>query len=290
MGGVSRKRIAFVTAEEWRELYLDDHPAVAALTGRGHVVDAAIWDDPSIDWTAYDAVVLRSCWDYYLKPHAFAAWIDDLDRRSVRLWNPAATLRWNLDKIYLAELAGRGVRITPTIFPDRGASLPEIIRSQGWRDAVIKPRVSAAGYRTIRTSPADATTHQADLDDLLAHGGALVQQFVPQIETGGEWSFIFLGGAFSHAVRKRPAPGEFRIQVQYGGSIEPEDPGASLIGQARQVMEQVDHPWMYARVDGCDVDGRLLLMELELLEPSLYLLQGDGAADRFADAIEASLT
>jgi glutathione synthase/RimK-type ligase-like ATP-grasp enzyme len=282
-------RIAFATSADWRALWKDDIPAVDELARRGHIVDAVVWDDPAIDWTVYDVVILRSTWDYYLKPDAFARWIDDLDARAVAMWNPAATLRWNLDKIYLQELAAAGVPITPTVFPPPGTRLADVARERGWVDLVLKPRVSAAGHRTVRLDAADSDMHQAELDDLIAHGGALVQQYLPVIETDGEWSFIFIDGAYSHAARKRAAAGEFRVQFQYGGTTETGAPSEELVAQARRVVDSVTHPWLYARVDGCVVDGQLLLMELEMLEPSLFLLQDPGSSGRLADGIEARL-
>lgn len=282
-------RIAFVTCEDWRALWKDDHPAVDALTERGHIVDAVVWDDPDVDWTTYDAVILRSSWDYYVKADAFARWIDDLDARGVNMWNPAVTLRWNLDKIYLKQLAEAGVPITPTVFPLHGTRLTDIARENGWSELVLKPRVSAAGHRTVRLRAVDADDHQAELDDLIAHGGALVQQYLPEIQADGEWSFIFLDGQYSHAARKRPAHGEFRVQFQFGGSTEAGDPSDRLIAEARRVLDAVTLPWLYARVDGCEVAGQLLLMELEMLEPSLFLLQDPAAPGRLADGIEDRL-
>jgi glutathione synthase/RimK-type ligase-like ATP-grasp enzyme len=282
-------RIAFVTCEGWRELYEDDKPGVDALNRRGHVVDAVIWDDPSIEWNHYDIVVLRSTWDYYLKHEAFKAWIDLLDAQQVNVWNPAATLRWNLDKIYLHGLAQQGVPTTPTVFAKQGDSLAAIAREREWNEIVIKPRISAAGHRTIRTKASDAAVHQAEMEELIRLGGVLVQQYLPIIETEGEWSFIFLDGAYSHAARKRPASGEFRVQFQFGGITETGKPARDLIDQARRVVEAVPYEWLYARVDGCVVDGTLLLMELEMLEPSLFLLQDPASGDRFADGIERRL-
>ena len=206
----------------------------------------------------------------------------------VPLWNPAPTLRWNLDKIYLRDLEQRGVAITPTAFPADGDRLTDILSTRGWKDVVIKPRISAAGHRTMRlrgTSPDALAAAQTEMDELNAMGGALVQSFLTAIETTGEWSFIFLGGHYSHAVLKRPGAGEFRVQEQYGGTAKGGQPPSGLVDQARLVMAAVDLPWLYARVDGCEVDGRLLLMELELLEPSLFLLDGPGAPQEFARLI-----
>ena len=236
----------------------------------------------------YDVIVLRSPWDYYLKADAFAQWIDDRERDGVPMFNPAETLRWNLDKIYLQDLEADGVPITPTVFAKAGSQLERIIAERRWTDVVMKPRISAAGHRTVRLKAEDAKSHQDELDDLISHGGALIQPYLSVIESDGEWSFIFIGGSYSHTALKRPARGEFRVQFQYGGSSETGAPAADLIKQAERVVKAVHHPWLYARVDGCVVDGKLLLMELEMLEPSLFLLQDDASPGRFADAIEAA--
>jgi hypothetical protein len=116
------RRIAFVTARPWPELQPDDRVAAAALERRGCVVDAAVWNDDAVDWSAFDVVVLRSCWDYHDAPARFRGWLDRLADTRVTLCNPQPTVRWNLDKRYLGELAALGLSITPTAFPDPGAS------------------------------------------------------------------------------------------------------------------------------------------------------------------------
>jgi glutathione synthase/RimK-type ligase-like ATP-grasp enzyme len=122
---------------------------------------------------------------------------------------------------------------------------------------------------------------------MLEQGDALVQAFAPEIERSGEWSFVFFGGAFSHAVLKRPAPGDFRVQTELGGSAVPLDPPPALLDQAATVMGKVQGRWLYARVDGIERDGRLVVLELEMIEPFLFLGQDPQAPARFADAILA---
>jgi hypothetical protein len=281
------KRIAFITHAGLPGLSADDQLAVEELARRGAEVVPAVWDDPGVRWSGFDSVVLRSSWDYHLKLSSFLDWLDRLEREEVPLWNPAAVVRANVDKGYLVDLATAGVPVVPTVRVQKGsaADLAAILEERGWADAVVKPAVSASAFRTWRTSRALAAAEQSTFEELLAVSAALVQPFLPEIQTRGEWSIIFLGGEYSHAVLKRPRTGDFRVQEHLGGSSEPEAPGTGLIAQARAVVERISGPWLYARVDGVETDAGLLLMELELTEPSLFLGTDREAPARFAEAI-----
>ena len=246
--------IALVTWRGLPELAADDRLLQQALVRRGAEARAVIWDDASVDWRSFDAIVVRSTWDYHKRADEFRAWIDRLDR--LPLWNPPAVLRANTHKSYLLELEKRGIPIVPTLFVPRGESY------------IVKPAVSATAFRTER--------HVADVD-------LLVQPFVPEIVSEGELSFVFFGGAFSHAVRKRAAGGEFRVQSDFGGTAERIQPSQTLIEEARTIANTLGEQWLYARVDCVVRDGHLLLMELEATEPSLFL--DEAAAERFADAV-----
>ena len=285
-----RKRIAFVTHAGLPGLAADDQLAVAELARRGAEVEPTVWDDPGVQGSGFDGVVLRSCWDYYLRLSSFLDWLARLEREGVPLWNPAAVVRANVDKGYLGKLAAAGVSVVPTVQVEKGetADLLAILDERGWDEAVVKPAVSASAFRTWRTSRAEAQAQQASFDELLSLSSALIQPFLPEIQTRGEWSFIFLGGELSHAVLKRPQEGDFRVQEHLGGSSRPAVPSRELIGQARAVVEKIPRPWLYARVDGVESGEGFLLMELELTEPSLFLGTDPGAPARFAKAILAS--
>lgn len=280
-----RHEIAFVTATRWPDLSPDDRLAAQALAAHGCHVRPTIWTDPAVRWEAFDLVVLRSCWDYHLDPAGFRRWLAQVERAGARLVNPLPTVRWNLDKVYLQELADRGVPVIPTEMPTAGTSLKDLMDARGWRSVVVKPRVSGAGHRTIRCSRAEAPHCQPALEGLLLGPGALVQPFMEEVTQDGELSFIFVGGQFTHAVRKRAAPGDFRVQSIHGGSVADLSPAAGHIADARAVLEAVPHPWSYARVDGCVVAGRLILMEVELMEPALYFSSSGVATRRFAHEI-----
>jgi hypothetical protein len=278
-------RVALVTCARIPDLTADDRLLAAALGERGAAVSAEIWDADA-DWASFDRVVLRSVWDYHLRADAFGAWLEARSADGTVLLNPAALVRWNMHKRYLDDLAAAGHAVIETVRLARGGSLAAVLDERGWDDAVVKPAVSASAHRTFRVSRAQSASRQADLDAVLGDGEALVQPLAPEILDAGEWSIVFVAGAFSHAVRKRGAAGEFRVQEEYGGHATPGDPGPSVVAQAAAALGAAPGRATYARVDGIVRDGAFVLMELELIEPVLYLELG-GAAGRLADAVLA---
>jgi glutathione synthase/RimK-type ligase-like ATP-grasp enzyme len=279
--------IAFVTYSAAPDLTADDRLAAEELRRRGAEVEAVIWNDPGVLWSRYDRVVIRSCWDYFEHAEEFFAWLDRMEKEGIPLWNPVQLVRGNVDKAYLGEFAAAGLPVIPTAGLERGAAvdLAGLLDERGWTDAVIKPSISGGAFRTRRISRDEAAAVQAELDELLATSGVLIQPFLPEIQTAGEWSLIFLGGEYSHAALKRPRAGDFRVQEHLGGSAEAARPTPALIEQARAVVASISGPWIYARVDGVEIDGAFLLMELELTEPSLFLATDPRAPARFAEAI-----
>ncbi len=284
-------RIAFVTHGGLPGLSADDRLAVAELGRLGAEVEAAVWDDPSVRWASYGRVVIRSCWDYHLRPGAFLDWLGRLERDGVSLWNPAPVVRANVDKGYLVDLAAASVPAVPTVRlePGERVDLAGLLAERSWDEAVVKPSVSASAFRTRRVRREDAAAAQAELEEMLEASGVLVQRFLPEIQTRGEWSFIFLGGEYSHAVLKRPKTGDFRVQEELGGSSVLERPAPALVEQARAVAATIPIPWLYARVDGVETGGVFTLMELELIEPLLFLGWDPQAPARFAEAILESV-
>lgn len=250
------------------------------------MVHPLLWDARGVDGAGFDAVIVRSVWDYHLRPVEFLGWVETLERAGTLLLNSPAVLRWNHHKSYLRDLAARGVATVPTVWLERGAEvdLGGVLADRGWAEAVVKPAISASAHETWVTSPSRVRTDQGRLRGLLLAGDALVQPLVPEVRHKGEWSLIFLGGAFSHAMLKRPRDGDFRVQEELGGSAWPEDAPAAFVEQAGKALAAAPAPCLYARVDGVERDGRLVVMELELIEPVLYLGADPGASDRFAGA------
>jgi glutathione synthase/RimK-type ligase-like ATP-grasp enzyme len=284
----SAARIAFVTYEGLPELNADDRRAAVALDDLGLRTDAVRWDDPRVDWLGYRAVVLRSTWDYHRRIDEFHAWIDRMEATGTRLWNPPRVLRWNADKRYLAGIAHPSLAPPPTAILERGSlvNLPGLLEARGWSEAVLKPAISADGFSTEGTSLDRAASDQAVLDAMLGRGDVVVQRLVPEIRTNGEISMMFFRGVFSHAVSKRPQAGEFRVQERLGGTITRADPPSGLVEHAHALLDVHAQGYLYARVDVVAAAERFVLMEIELLEPSLYLEHHPPAAQAFALAIQ----
>lgn len=285
------EKIAFATYAKLDEIGPDDQLAADALQKLGYMVEAAVWNAPDIDWSAYKAVVIRSCWDYHLHPQQFAEWLKWLSGLGIRVLNPPDVLRWNMDKGYLLDLGDQGIYITPTLRLPKGGKveLAHVLQTKDWKRAVVKPLISASAHQTWVTNGA-SQEDQDKLVDMLAHGPALVQPFIPEIQTTGELSLLFFDKQYSHTVVKRPQDGDFRVQAEFGGSTDIVQPDETIIAQAQQVVDAIEAPLAYTRVDAVEVDGRLILMELELIEPYLFLREDPEAAQRFANAIYKQIT
>src|SRR5882762_2803906 len=278
------KRIALATYAKLPSLNEDDLLLVPALQELGVTAVPAVWDSPDVCWEEFQGVVVRSCWDYHHRLEEFLAW--------VTLWNPPAVLRWNSHKGYLRDLAVRGVPIVPTRWLARGrrVGLAQLLRDERWSDAVVKPAVSASATDTWRTSAATAGADQRRLEQLLRAGDVMVQPFIDEVCDPGEWSIIFFGGRFSHAVRKRPAATDYRVQWEFGCFVMLRPPPPRLVADAEAVMAAVPGNPLYARVDGVERADRLMLMELELIEPHLFLGWDADATGRLAVALGALVT
>ena len=269
-GSARPRTVAFVTWSGEPGLSADDQIAATACRKHGIYVDARPWDVPA-DWSLYDAIVLRTTWNYHLLPAAFASWLDDLERANVRVWNPPGALRWNMDKRYLVDLHRAGVRVPETVIVSRGTrvSLVDILREQSWSSAVIKPTISANAFQTTSVQRETALSAQESFDAATRERDMLVQRLLPEI-SDGEISLMFIGDRFSHAVKKLPVPGEFRVQEIFGGTAVGYNADEAMIETCGRLLAHIPGPTLYARVDGVmTVDG-FALMEIEVIEPSLF--------------------
>jgi glutathione synthase/RimK-type ligase-like ATP-grasp enzyme len=282
-------RIALATAAHLPELSEDDHILYTELLRRGFDAEPVIWDSGA-DWSRYQVVITRSIWDYHRKYDQFLKWLDALDASGACLFNPTPLERWNSDKHYMLDLEARGVRITPTRVIDRGAgrTLASVIEETGWTRIVVKPTVASTGFETWQADTPLTPEHEARFAKQSGEMDVLVQQFVPGIGSG-ERSFVFIGGEFTHCVLKKSAGEDFRVHIEWGGSVERVFPSTAEIDWARSVMQAVDQPWMYGRVDAVKDDtGQFVLMELEMLEPELFFAYNSEATDWFIEQIAIS--
>lgn len=278
-------RLGIVTCDKCPTLIPSEKPLIPLLRPAGIDASPVIWNDPLADWSAYDALLVRSIWDYHLHADDFQAWLSRLDQSGIPVWNPVDVLRWNHHKFYLRELEARGVAIAPSLFFRRGDKYAlDRVLAAGWPEVVIKPAVSASGYRT-HAFPAASAQAKRHVEEAAAHGDFLVQPFLASIRDKGEVSIIFLGGKFFHAVLKRPRAGEFRVQAEHGGHEVPYAPPPEIIRAGETILEKTGKPLLYARVDGLVEGSQFVLMELELIEPDLFLDTAPGSVNRLAEEL-----
>lgn len=283
-------RLGIVTGKHAPELSDGGQRLAAALADHGLEAEPIMWNDPMVDWAAYDAVLVRSCWDYPDDIARFQALLDELDAADVPVANPLEVLRWDLHKRYLLELADAGIEIPPTALLERGAdrSLAAVLRERGWTDAVVKPAIGAMSTNVWRTSREDAARDAARFTDLLADQDVLVQAFVPEIATG-ERSIVCFGGEYSHAWNSLVAEDDITSFEGHDPDYAPRrairEQALRAVATARDqlVLEPEELP--YARVDYVPRDDTLVLMELELIEPYLGFERGPGSVERFAEAL-----
>jgi glutathione synthase/RimK-type ligase-like ATP-grasp enzyme len=284
-------RVALATCAALPQLDVEDAPLVPALRAAGVEGVPLIWNDPSVRWADYDLVVVRTTWDYPNKIGAFLAWIDRVAAVQT-LWNPAPLLRWNTDKEYLGDLAGRGIPIVPTRWFRRGesADLARLLQEEGWNEAVLKPVVSAGARRTRLVGPDSVAEGARFLSEQLSQRAMMVQPYVSEVSSVGELSLLYFNGALSHAVRKIPAAGDFRVQTEHGGRVLSVSPTAAESAAGQRVLDGMGSDTLYARVDLLPrADGQMQLLELEVTEPSMFLTWDAEAPARFAAAIAARL-
>lgn len=258
-------------------------PYLASQNVEAKLVD---WRAPAMDFSQFDLVVLGSCWDYHLRGGEFTEWLRST-AGEVPMLNDPETVLWNLNKVYLREMPAMGIEIAPTVFVNGSGPIAlsawQEIRS--WNKSVVKPVVSASAHKTWLFD-SEALPDENELNKMQGEA-FLIQQFIPEIATQGEISFVYIDGAYSHAVLKRPAAIDFRVQKEHGGSAELFHPSPALLDQANQIAAAVPQvrDSLYCRIDAVARNGRLILMELELIEPELFLGLAEGAAERFARAI-----
>lgn len=296
----SRTRsVGLATAAPAGGLDEDMLPLLAALAARDLVACEVVWDDAAVDWARFDAVVVRSTWDYFARRDEFLAWARQVEA-ATRLFNPLAVLEWNSDKCYLADLDRAGVPIVPTVFlePGDAAALPGI---DGAPDLIVKPAVSAGSNDTARYRPSERGAAEAHLARLLASDRTvMVQPYQAAVDEHGETALVFFDGEFSHAVRKGAIfagdPEGPAGPAMVGGlfareDIAPRQPSAAERRVADATLAAlplpgVRQPLLYARVDLVPLaDGTPAVLELELCEPSVFLDHSLGSAERFAAAI-----
>jgi len=289
-------RVALVTTRTARELDEDLPPLQRAMHAAGLQTEVVDWHDPQVRWDRFDLALLRSTWDYTDRLQQFLVWVEGAAKLTTVL-NPAAVVRWNTDKHYLAELARAGVPVVPSVFvepgADAGQALAAFLGQHQCSEFVVKPSVSAGSRDTERHARAQVARAEAQMRGLLgAQRGVLLQPYQESVDRDGETALMYFAGRFSHAIRKGPllppgSTGSPAVGLFAPEAIIPRLPGSDELHVAGRVLATLPFQTpLYARVDLIrDASGAPVVLELELTEPSLFFAHATGSAERFTSAL-----
>ncbi len=282
------KKCAFLTMHSLDGFVSDDQCVFQPLANLGWKVELVPWRQMDIDWNSFDAVIIRTTWDYQNDPQAFLSVLENINRSTAHLENSLGLVRWNMRKTYLRDLEKRGIGIVPTVW-ESGISSKRIYSLFEELDAdeiIIKPTIGANADDTFRlTRDADDAT-RARIETVFNKRAYMAQPFMRGIIEEGEFSLFFFGGEYSHTILKTPKAQDFRVQEEHGGHIQSVDAKALLLTRAEEAIETIQPAPLYARVDFVRANGDFLVMELELIEPSLYFRMDTKAPERFAQALD----
>lgn len=279
-------KIGLITSLDDPELCSDDRLVLPELKKLGIEAHPFIWDNRK-DFEHFDAFIFRSCWNYHRKYSEFLNWLNLLENSGVKVLNPIPVSRWNLHKKYLLELKQMNFPVPETLLIPQG-EVPADLKIPASR-IVVKPAISLNGLETTLRNSSDMKGIETDLRIILRDRDALLQAFVPEIQSFGEVSLIFFNGIFSHAVRKVSASGEFRVHQEYGGSRLPYSPEGHILEGAEKLIS-LKPDLLYSRVDMAIVGDSYQLIEWEIIDPMLYLGSFPDASRKFAEAINDRLT
>lgn len=265
----------------------EDNQIINYLTEKGLNISKEIWNDERVEWKNYDLAILKSPWDYFDLIDDFYAWLNKIESLNLKLLNPLATVRWNTHKHYLQDIEKAGLKVTPSIFITKGdeINLHQYFNSYKTDQFIVKPAVSGGSKNTFKVIVANADEINEKLKALVEIEDFIVQPFLKEIEQDGELSFLFFNGKFSHALIKKAAKGDFRVQATFGGTVHPQQPSDELIATAQKYIDQFAKGCLYARVDGVIVNNEFVLMELELIEPFLFLDTNQKAIENYHEAL-----
>lgn len=278
-------KVGLVTCADIHQLTVSEQRLIPLFKSKGVFAEAVVWSDPTIEWTDYDYLIIRSVWDYHLAPQDFSLWMATVEELGVRTLNPIALLRSNQHKFYLRTLEEKGVAIVPTLFIGKTEAFDlSIVDRLGWQQAVIKPAISASSFLTETFRTDDWKPTEKRYVPIARERDLLVQKFMPEVLEFGELSIIFLNRKYSHTVLKQATAGEFRVQSEFGGTTQKYRPDAEILKTASDILSQFEGTILYARIDGLLHAGKFVLMEIELIEPDLFLEYDQEASSRFVHA------
>ncbi|WP_371194857.1 RimK family alpha-L-glutamate ligase [Glaciecola sp. SC05] len=280
-------RCAFLSTDNLEDFFVYDDLVKPFLHHLGWTVEDVSWKNKDIDYEQFEVVVVRSTWDYQDDAEAFLQCLKKIDESSATLENAFELMRWNISKSYLKDLQANGVPILPTLWHERfnTQAIEQAFSHFDSDKLIIKPLVSANADHTYLFTKEDVASLQDTFTEVFSERAFMLQAFEDSIQDKGEYSLFYFGGSFSHGICKIPAKGDFRVQEEHGGGLVSVEPSAAMLSLAQQTIDALPAPALYARVDMLDTAKGLAIIEVELIEPSLYFNMDDDSASRFADVI-----
>ena len=279
--------IGIVTCKEQPDLIPTERFLPLLLQKSGNI-DVLIWNDPIVIWQSYDVLIIRSVWDYHLQYESFIKWLDELKASNIKVFNPVEVIKKNLHKFYLKDFLEKDFPVIPTYFLPveevESFSLENLCAGKNWEQIVIKPAISATAWNAYKLANVD----QIKNFKFPIVADWLIQPFVSEIIEFGEISLMFFNREFSHAVIKKSTTGDFRVQEEFGGKFSIIEPNNLVVKTALEVLESIKGDVLYSRVDGVITAEGFKIMEVELIEPEMFLLSNI-LQRKFADAIKLKI-
>ncbi len=280
------KRCAFLSMDSLEDFFSYDQMLFEPLKTVGWLAEEVSWRKPDVDWNNYDAVVIRTTWDYQDDVEGFMACLQRIEASSAQLQNSLKIVEWNISKSYLKDLQNQGINIVPTLWFD-SFSLSEIRAGFDYFNSpqlVIKPLISANADHTYRLTPESLVQQADDLKAIFASREFMLQPFLNGIVDEGEYSLFYFAGHYSHSILKQPESGDFRVQEEHGGRLSSIQPCEDMLTTARHSLAALPEDVLYARIDLVRHKKEFVVIEIELIEPSLYFNMDSDSPQRFVDA------
>ena len=271
-----------------KNILFEDNTLIKALSNKGIKVYRTNWDNPDFNWNDTEYIIFRSTWDYFDRFNEFSIWLEKVSTMT-KLINPKSLIYWNIDKHYLLDIQKKGIRIPNTIFIKKKEckNLKEICSNLQWDEFILKPAISGAARHTYKFKLTEINRYEKIFKSLILEEVMMIQEFEKQIITKGEVSFMLFGGKYSHAILKKAKKGDFRVQDDFGGTIEnyiPNDEEIKFIEQSIKVCKPIP---VYARIDVMwNNQNEMCVGEIELIEPELWFRMNPNAAQNCAVAIK----
>lgn len=281
------KKVVFLSMNNLDGFVCYDDLLIDPLNKLGWTVEEISWRKENINWNEFDAVIVRSTWDYQLDHLKFLKALEEIDRSKAHLENSLPILKWNMNKSYLHDLEHKGILIPKTVWEksfskDRVSEYFDILMTE---EIIIKPNISGNADNTFRIMRDEILQNIPLLERIFQNREFMVQPFMQGIIDEGEYSLFYFGGEFSHAILKRPKEKDFRVQEEHGGILQSVKPSEHLLETSKFILDRIESLPLYARIDLVKTeDNKFALMELELIEPSLYFNMDKESPDRFAQA------